>query len=1136
MTRMCIRLVAGLALLMGVVYGQSIYGTLTGTVWDSSGAVVPGVNITVTNEKSGDVRKTVTNGSGFFDVAALPAGSYSVTAETSGFGKYQVTGVTLNSAENKTMKIELTLASSVEHVQVVAATDQLVTVDSGEKSALITSHELQNLTLLGRNAAELIKILPGAAMVANGGVNGQAYTGENYGINGAGLGGNQGGNGGTNINGQIVDITMDGAHTYDPGAPGGATPVNPNVEMIQEIKILTSNFAAENTQSGVVMNTVSKSGGRDFHGAGYLTARNAVLNSADWANNALGAPKPDSNYYFPGGNIGGPVLLPFTKFNRQRDKLFFFEGYEYYRQTIDGGVDRAFVPTLDERNGDFSQAASMGPLQGNLGVVPTGYGVVGGVIPQQLIDPGAKILMNLYPKPNVDPIGNNGYNYVTALIAHENSWQSLSRVDYSVSDNTKLFVRYNAQREQQNQPTGMWGGPGCDNCVPNPSNIIGANGSDAISSSLTHVFSPTMTSETTFAYTRVNFPDYPEDPTKLQRKESGYPYKGIYHDSDTNPVLGVSWDAGIPVLGRNGYDFTPNGQMYARSGDWNVSENLSKVIGTHSMKFGAYYELVGHDETNWTQSNGYFEYSSWASNTGNNYADLLMGQGFSSYLENSYTPPGNFANQWIEFYAQDHWKITSRLTIDYGIRFSHMPTPYDRAGIGLAVFDPTKYSNDPSQVNAHTGLEWHGMNKSVPNSGIFDTRLFFYSPRFGLAYDVFGNGKTVLRGGWGKYRTPLGTQQHNTTSPQSTAAGESSYSCGFNQDGCLTWASVDQLTVAPIQQGPSSGYTTINVTDPHDDEEQLVTSYSFSIDQQLPGNFLLETSYVGNQGNYGPTTVDINAVPFGTVIPGDASSVDPYRPMVNYQSINQNKNIMKSEYDSLQASLRRSVGFLNLQANYTFSKSMAHQNVNASLPNYGLDYYWGVNPGNRPQVLSLAYTLTTPKMELGNRVANGIANNWQISGITQFESGPDLIAQSTNFNFSETNLSANQIAGIQLQPILLCNPTSGLGKNQYLNPACFGPAPSGTLGAGVFPYLPGPAFWNSDLALTRKFSITERQILQFRFSAFNFLNHPLTTFHSGDGNLYLTYDATGHLQTQNFGVAQYKTGHRVIELSVKYLF
>lgn len=388
--RLFARMAAISTMLLAGALAQSIVGTLTGTVADSSGAVVPQAQVTIRNDASGDLRRTVTNAEGFFNFSALPAATYSLEVEFGGFAKWQESGVVLHSGDSRTINVNLHVATSTEQVQVVAAGTTLATVDSGEKSSLINARELQNLAMVGRDAAELIKILPGASMVANGGKNGQAYTGEVYGINGAGIGGNQGGLGGNQINGQAVDITMDGGHTYDPGAVGAATPVNPNVEMIQEIKVLSSNFSAENAKGPVVMNTVSKAGGTTFHGEGYFTARNSVLNSADWQNNYSGVPKPSSNYYFPGGNIGGPVLIPGTGFNKNRDKLFFFEGFEYYDQLIDGGVDRAYVPTVAERSGDFSQANTYGPLMGNLGVVPTGAGITGGMIPPNLIDPGRK--------------------------------------------------------------------------------------------------------------------------------------------------------------------------------------------------------------------------------------------------------------------------------------------------------------------------------------------------------------------------------------------------------------------------------------------------------------------------------------------------------------------------------------------------------------------------------------------------------------------------------------------------------------------------------------------------------------------------------------------------------------------------
>jgi len=1126
------------AMLVAGTWAQSIMGTLTGTVADSSGAVIPQANVAIRNEASGDVRRTVTNSGGFFTFSALPAATYSLEVEVAGFAKWQDTGISLHSGDSKTIGVELHPATSVEQIQVTGAVTTLATIDSGEKSAVISARELQNLAIVGRDAAELIKILPGAAMVAHGGVNGQAYSGEVYGINGAGIGGNQGGLGGNNINGQAVDITMDGGHTYDPGAVGSATPVNPNVEMIQEIKVLTSNFAAENAKGPVVMNTVSKAGGTSFHGEGYLTARNAVLNSADWQNNYSDVPKPNSSYYFPGGNIGGPVLLPGTHFNKNHDKLFFFEGFEYYDQHIDGGVDRAFVPTVAERSGDFSQANMYGPLQSNLGAIPTGTNIVNGVIPASTIDPGAKILLNTYPVPNANPLTNNGFNYKSALLSQQNSWQSLSRIDYSVSDNTKAFVRYNAQRETQYSPNGLWQGTGADNMIPNPSNIASANGSDSWSASLTHVFSPTMTSETTFSYTHINFPNSPEDPSKLQRADTGFPYKGIYGTAQTDPSL-LSWGGAFPDLGVAGYNFHPN--MIAEKGIVTGGENFTKVFGSHMTKFGAYFEQVYNRQDNWAESEGVFEYEPWNTISGNIYADMLMGRGFSSYTEAAQTAPGNLGQRILDFYAQDAWKVTRRLTLEYGIRFEHLPQPWDKGGVGFAVFNAAAYSNDPSQVNAHSGLEWNAIDKNVPLSGVSSPALF-YSPRFGLAFDVFGTGKTVLRGGWGMFRNPASVQSNGYTGPWTTAAGSQSYSCGFQQTGCLNWASIDQLKQSPnVPQGPGSGYTSINVmgTGPNTNEQPLTTSYSFSIDQSLPGRFLLETSYVGNHSKYGLEVPDTNAIPLFTPGVAGASNVNIYRPRLNYQSINETLYVAKSQYDSLQVSLRRNVGWLNLQANYTFSKSMGTQNVNGALTDYGLNYFWGVNPGNRPQVLSIAYTLNVPSFVHGNLLARGLANGWQVSGIFQAESGPDLIAQNANFNFSETNLSAQSSLNspnAPLNPILLCNPTSNLKPGQYVNGACFGPPAVGQLGAGVFPYIPGPAFFSTDVGLYKNFVISERQKFQFRVSAFNLLNHPLTTFRSGDPNLYLTYNAAGVLQVPNFGFADYKTGHRVIELAVKYFF
>ena len=296
--------------------------------------------------------------------------------------------------------------------------------------------------------------------------------------------------------------------------------MNPNTDMIQEFKVLTSNFSAENQKGPAVIQSIAKSGTRDFHGTGYLYARHHSLNSNDWLNNRSGAPKPENKYFFPGGNIGGPVLIPGTNFNKNRDKLFFFTGYEHYFQTLDTGLLRATVPTEAMRAGNFSDA-ELRKIEGLVGgryVTQSGNPASrlradqfpSGIIPPSQIDPTGRALMNLYPTPNTDPNSSGGFNYVKQIVFDQNSLQWMSRVDYSISDNTKLFVRYNMQRETQKFPIGLWWRNG--NQVPYPTPVLGKNKSDSVTASLTHVFSPTMTNEFIFGYTYIAFPNVFEDP------------------------------------------------------------------------------------------------------------------------------------------------------------------------------------------------------------------------------------------------------------------------------------------------------------------------------------------------------------------------------------------------------------------------------------------------------------------------------------------------------------------------------------------------------------------------------------------------------------------------------------------------
>jgi len=437
----------GLAILLAAnLTAQGIYGTLTGVVSDPSTAVVAKVKVTLKDAQSGSQRETLTNNDGYFTFASVPVGTYDLTLEAKGFNSYKVTGIALGGGEKRNVDVTLQVGTTSQAVEVTGAVDLIAPVDSGEKSATLTSKELQNYVSVGSNAAEFIKIMPGFG-IQNGTSNKANFSGETIGINANGDAGSQSPlNNAFSYNGlpsNSLDITADGAHVSDPGC-NCDTPVNPNSDMVSEFKVMTSNFSAENQKGPAVITSVAKSGGKDFHGSGFFYARNYALNANDAQFNANGQARPENKYYYPGFTIGGPVLFPKTKFNNKRDKLFFFTGYEYFYQVLNTDLLRATVPTAGQLQGNFSPAevakegrftASGGPP----GQIKDAAKYPGGIIPASLIDPNMQALMKLYPAPNANPDVTNGFNYVQAPTFNQNNHQWMSRVDYSISDATKVF-------------------------------------------------------------------------------------------------------------------------------------------------------------------------------------------------------------------------------------------------------------------------------------------------------------------------------------------------------------------------------------------------------------------------------------------------------------------------------------------------------------------------------------------------------------------------------------------------------------------------------------------------------------------------------------------------------------------------
>ncbi len=308
-----------------------------------------GAKVTLKDAQSGSLRATVTNGRLLY-FASVPVGTYEITIESKGFETYKVTGIPMSGGEKRNINATLKVGTT-STVEITGSIATIVPVDSGEKSATLTTKELQSYVSVGSNAAEFIKIMPGFGIQTGRRISrttpvrrsastptempaARALLNNAFSYNG--------------LPSNSLDITADGAHVSDPGC-NCDTPVNPNSDMVEEFKVMTSNFSAENQKGPAVITSVAKSGGQDFHGSGFFYARNYTLNANDALFNASGQARPENKYYYPGITIGGPVLIPGTKFNRNRNKLFFFTGFEYFYQVLDTGLLRATVPTAGDQ-------------------------------------------------------------------------------------------------------------------------------------------------------------------------------------------------------------------------------------------------------------------------------------------------------------------------------------------------------------------------------------------------------------------------------------------------------------------------------------------------------------------------------------------------------------------------------------------------------------------------------------------------------------------------------------------------------------------------------------------------------------------------------------------------------------------
>jgi hypothetical protein len=1177
-------------------YSQ-VSATVNGTVYDATGAVIPGATVTLTQDATRETRVSVTNGEGYFAFPALLTGTYSVKIDAKGFKSYQQPGINLSAGDlRKLSGLVLPIGQQGETVT-VEETNQIIPVENGQRAALLNAQDIQQLAIQGRNLSELLKILPGVTSLQNGLSNGSQFDPTVVSVGSSAVGNGLNANGAPNRGG--TSQLSDGVDIDDPGCNCNSIAIL-NPDMTQEVSVQTSNFGAEAPRGPVVINSISKSGGASYHGEAYFYARNDVLNANDWISDHSGTPKGSAHYYYPGGNFGGPI--PFT-----HKKLLGWFGYERILQNT-GNSNRleSFIPTTDMQAGNFTNtplnvAFCGGPLTPTATngcndltgtVLPDGT-VIGqgarpaGIIPTQFLDPGAKALASFWPAANANPATTSGgYNYNQVIPGTHDGYLFRARVDYNLSDRDTFFVSYQYGQDQapsQGNGAHIYWTPG--NSIPYPGGgLISQSFSKAIAGHFTHVFSPTFTNEFIASWGYGNFPVGPPKASGAYKTTLGYPstYGTVFH---TGSLLVPSYSSAgqltFPDFSQQDIFESANGKYLVRKEMPAFSDGLTKVAGTHTVKVGIYAENVGNIQGASESPNGNL---SNFSGGGKVYNNLITGQPIGSpnnptanfllgnatgYSENNSSPVSDMAYQTLSFYVDDSWKATKRLNVQVGFRFEHIGHWYDRQGNGLAVFLPSLVASDQASGKLDPGVYWHGISPGISKAGSPD-RFLFVSPRFGVSYDLTGTGKTILRGGWGTYR--FADQYNDYTGALTTAQSIQGY--GLPGQTSVLLSQIGSIP-APKPGGINGG---VNAVGASDYGIPVTYSYNFTISQQLPSNSLLEVAYVGNRsqellvggqsisGSGFTEYIDVNKVPLGAFFSADPitgvkspnpenlsqgapnnkeADYRPYGASYGTNGIDVNQHVGYSNYNGLQVNWVKRSQRLTFNVNFTWSKSLGTGLLEDP---FVLRNNYGITAVDRPYVFNSSYAYNFGRAYHGDSsVLGGISNGWTLSGITTWQSGGNLQAtNSPNFGLSITGLSQATYFGTSapklIQPVLTCDAGANLKTNQRVNESCFAAPAIGTNGPSQYPYYRNADFFDTDLAVYKTFHIVERHAVQFRLSAFNWVNHPLPQF-SGGNQLQLNYNAnltpntSSNSKTQGF-LDQKAGGHaaRILEVALKYNF
>jgi len=1108
--------------------------TIVGTVTDPSGAVMPNVNITVTNSSTNWTRTYPTNDSGQYVAPDIQIGKYAVKAEAAGFKVAEQKDIVLQVGDRLRVDFQMKVGTTAETIT-VEANAIAVQSDSGEISNVITDKQVSQIAINGRSIYQLAALTPGASSQINNFVNTPVGGCNNVEFNGM------------RQNHNIY--LLDGGEDDDRGGAGGMS-IAPSTDAIAEFRALTSNYSADyGLSSAGTMVMVLKSGTSTIHASAWEFNRNDYFDAQNFF-----VPKQELRLNVFGFNVGGPVTLG-KLYNPDRKKTFFFYNMEW-RRLIQGGATNQTVPNPATFGGNFSTdatalkvptAAQVAPsvLFGNCpgGVAPAGVvqggNFPGNIIPACMINANAASLLNagIFPAPNA--VASNGSpEFKGGANTPTNLKEEVVRIDHNFNSRFSVFGHFIAEQVSQGFATSQWSG---DN-VPTVADTFGNPSYSAVVHT-TYVISPTLTNEVAFNYNgnRINIVPFATTGLASLALPSGYNSAASRLFSGPNNLNRIP---NIDLSGGSGANFEISSwPWHNKADDYQVRDDVSWTHGAHQFKFGGSWALYKKVQDLFGQTQGGFTFN--GGFTGDNVADMLLGLP-NAYQELAVQDHGFWNNVSWAAYAQDNWRVNHRLTINLGLRWDGVPHTYE-ANDRMGNFYPSLYNPanaatfntngticasaaDPGCTAASPGL---GTSPNAILSGIplylngigisgkngvpkdlVDNHWAAFGPRLGFAYDTTGSGKTIIRGGFGvMYERIQGNDVYNAGPNIPFSLQVNSNSVEFTNPS-LSLAT-GAAAALPINPAGITGLDRNNYKLP------VAYQWSVGVQQQVTSKSVLSVSYVGNQTFHQNDYRNINLPAesdLAAIATGANYAIAPGLAFPGFTSIKQSENEANTKYNGLQVDYNAQLGRdLNLRALYTLSKAYdtalgngGQDLQSVSNPYLGWKYDWGPSGYDRLHNLSVNFIYDIPVFRhTESKLVKGVLGGWQVSGIITVESGLPLNLQTGNpgkvtVNGVTTNfgsLGSFNTVGATNRPDQTGSVSEPHTVAEWFSPGAFAYPSPGTFGTVSHNSLRGPGRDNWNMSLFKNFTLSETRgsRLEIRLETFNTWNH--TQFNQVDSTL-----------------------------------